>query len=72
LEREVGVRVRSGETIAWVGDRTENGGWPPHLHFQLSYERPERADLPGVVTAAERELALLRYPDPRLVLGPLY
>ena len=67
-----GIAVRAGEVIAWLGDRSENGGWVPHLHFQLSFERPERADLPGVVTEVDRPWALLKYPDPRLVLGPLY
>ena len=67
-----GQPVVRGEVIAWLGDRHENGGWNPHLHFQLSLVRPEVADLPGVVTVADREEALRRYPDPRLVLGPLY
>ena len=67
-----GQRVTRGEVIAWVGDRHENGGWNPHLHFQLSLVRPEVADLPGAVSDADREAALAIYPDPRLVLGPLY
>ncbi|MBK6533316.1 MAG: peptidoglycan DD-metalloendopeptidase family protein [Deltaproteobacteria bacterium] len=67
-----GQRVSRGEVIAWVGDRHENGGWNPHLHFQLSLVRPEVADLPGAVSDADREAALAIYPDPRLVLGPLY
>jgi murein DD-endopeptidase MepM/ murein hydrolase activator NlpD len=70
--RREGQRVRRGEVIAWIGDRHENGGWNPHLHFQLSWERPEVADLPGVVRFADRAQALARYPDPRGVLGPLY
>lgn len=67
-----GQRVARGEVIAWVGDRHENGGWNPHVHFQLSLVRPEVADLPGAVSDADREEALRRYPDPRLVLGALY
>lgn len=67
-----GQRVRRGEVIAWIGDRHENGGWNPHLHFQLSLRRPEVADLPGVVCEHEREAARAIYPDPRIVLGPLY
>lgn len=70
--RREGDRVTRGEVIAWVGDRHENGGWNPHLHFQLSLVRPEVADLPGAVSDADRAAALLMYPDPRLVLGPLY
>jgi peptidoglycan LD-endopeptidase LytH len=67
-----GQRIARGEVIAWVGDRHENGGWNPHLHFQLSLVRPEVADLPGAVSDADRAHALTIYPDPRLVLGALY
>lgn len=68
----VGKRIKAGEVIARVGGRHENGGWNPHLHFQLSLECPEKADLPGVVSERDREKALTVYPDPRLVLGALY
>jgi murein DD-endopeptidase MepM/ murein hydrolase activator NlpD len=70
--RTVGQRVERGEVIAWVGDRHENGNWNPHLHFQLSLERPEVPDMPGVVSEEDHAAALLRYPDPRLILGRLY
>ncbi len=70
--RHAGQRIARGEVIAWVGDRHENGGWNPHLHFQLSLVRPEVPDLPGVVREEDRAEALAMYPDPRLVLGPLY
>ena len=69
FEGQVIVR---GEVIAWVGDRHENGGWNPHLHFQLSWLRPDTHDLPGAVTVADRAAALRVFPDPRRVLGPLY
>lgn len=67
-----GQRVARGEVIAWIGDRHENGGWNPHLHFQLSIVRPEVPDMPGAVRDEDRAAALATYPDPRLVLGPLY
>jgi murein DD-endopeptidase MepM/ murein hydrolase activator NlpD len=70
--RYEGQPVARGEVIAWVGDRHENGNWNPHLHFQLSLVRPEVPDLPGAVSDADRAYALTIYPDPRLVLGPLY
>ncbi len=70
--KKIGKKVARGDVIAWVGDRHENGGWNPHLHFQLSLEEPAVCDLPGVVSALQREVALRKYPDPRLVLGPLY
>ena len=69
---EVGNRVEEGQIIATVGDKSVNGGWAPHLHFQLSWEEPLVNDMPGVVARDDREWALLQYPDPRIVLGPIY
>lgn len=68
----VGRRVRAGEVLGWLGEPAENGGWPPHVHLQLCWERPPVPDLPGAVTLADREAARARYPDPRMVLGPIY
>ena len=68
----VGAPVLMGQRIARMGDKQENGGWEPHVHFQLSLIEPEKPDLPGVVRREDRERALRDYPDPRLVLGPLY
>ena len=70
--RQPGDTFSAGQVIGWLGAETENGGWPPHVHFQLSWERPETHDMPGAVAPADREVALKRYPDPRLVLGPLW
>jgi len=72
LKKTPGQRIKGAEVIAWVGAKHENGGWNPHLHFQLSYERPSVPDMPGVVSDEQLNEALLKYPDPRLVLGPLY
>lgn len=71
-ELEEGQPLKKGEPIAEIGGESENGGWEPHLHFQLSYIRPDEPDLPGVVSEQDRELALKCYPDPRRVLGPIY
>jgi hypothetical protein len=70
--KAVGSPIRAGEVVGHLGDRAENGGWPPHLHLQLSFERPETHDLPGVVCRRDLPEALLKFPDPRLVLGPIY
>ncbi len=65
--------VARGELIGYIGDVHENGGWPiPHVHFQLSVKEPATHDMPGVVSAEQRDDARRDYPDPRLVLGPLY
>jgi len=68
----VGMPLKKGRVFAEVGGTHENGGWVPHLHFQLSWERPSEPDMPGVVAGGDREKALRIYPDPRLVLGNLY
>jgi len=70
--KKIGQKISRGEVICWMGDRHENGGWDSHLHFQLSINEPETHDMPGVVNPENREKALEKYPDPRLVLGPIY
>ena len=71
-DKIVGQRISAGEIIGHFGNKFENGGWGPHLHFQLSLIEPETHDMPGVVSLEDREQSLLDYPDPRLVLGPIY
>lgn len=67
-----GLAVSAGDVVGWLGSPSENGNWPPHLHFQLSYQDPGKADMPGVVSDSDREDALNIYPDPRMLLGPVY
>lgn len=69
---ETGRQIKKGEKIAEIGSEKENGGWAPHLHFQLSLQDPSEADMPGVVSQKEHEQALATYPDPRIVLGDIY
>jgi len=70
--KKVGEYVSMNDEIAFIGSDAENGGWPPHLHFQLSLVEPKECDLPGVVSDLDKETALKVFPDPRLVLGNLY
>ena len=72
VDKEIGQEINQGDVIAWFGEEHENGGWEPHLHFQLSLIEPQTHDLPGVVSSEDRVQALLDYPDPRLVLGSIY
>lgn len=67
-----GKEVKKGDVFAWMGEWQENGGWPVHLHLQLSYENPCVCDMPGVVSAEDLPQMLAKYPDPQLVLGKLY
>ena len=69
---EVGDSVSQGQLIATIGGENENGGWPPHIHLQISLIEPVDNDLPGVVKISDREEALATYLDPRLILGQIY
>jgi murein DD-endopeptidase MepM/ murein hydrolase activator NlpD len=70
--KSAGAEIKPGETLGWLGEPHENGGWPPHLHFQISIEKPLVPDMPGVVSAIDHAAALIKYPDPRMILGPVY
>jgi|TARA_B110000240_G_scaffold90900_1_gene103317 murein DD-endopeptidase MepM/ murein hydrolase activator NlpD len=69
---EIGQEVRGGKLLARIGNKSENGGWEPHLHIQISLIEPKSFDLEGVVARENRQQALQQYPDPRLILGELY
>jgi murein DD-endopeptidase MepM/ murein hydrolase activator NlpD len=65
----VGQVVAAGQTIGWLGGPHENGGWPSHLHLQLSWLPPRGGDLPGVVAQEDRLAALRAFPNPGLLLN---
>ena len=56
--KKIGQKIYSGEVIAHLGSEEENGGWPPHVHFQLSLIEPKICDLPGVVSEENHNIAL--------------
>jgi len=67
---EPGRAVAKGERIAGIGALEVNGGWPPHLHFQVVADLVGcGGDFPGVARPSERELWLSLAPDPRALLG---
>jgi len=66
----LGEPLDAGEAFAVVGDHSENGNWPPHLHFQIIADLMGRSgDFPGVAAPSERERWLEISPDPNLILG---
>lgn len=67
-----GKEMQAGDLVGWVGNESENGNWPPHLHYQLSIEDPGKADMPGVVSQEDLKEARKTYPDPRILLGDIY
>jgi len=67
---QVGQRIVRGQQFARIGDVHENGGWPPHLHFQIIVDLLEhRSDFPGVAPASQRNVWTSLSPDPNLLLG---
>ncbi|HEY8661830.1 MAG TPA: peptidoglycan DD-metalloendopeptidase family protein [Hanamia sp.] len=65
-----GNRISRGHIIAHFGKPSENGHWPPHLHFQIINDIGSFAgDYPGVCKLSEREIFLSNCPDPDLILN---
>ncbi|HEY4816441.1 MAG TPA: aminotransferase class III-fold pyridoxal phosphate-dependent enzyme, partial [Candidatus Acidoferrum sp.] len=66
----MGQPVTRGEKFAEVGATHENGGWAPHLHFQIISDLLELGtDFPGVARVSERGVWTSLSPDPNLLLG---
>ena len=65
-----GRPIACGERFGRVGSADVNGGWTPHLHFQIITDLLDMGcDFPGVVRSGERSLWTLFSPDPNLILG---
>jgi peptidoglycan LD-endopeptidase LytH len=64
-----GQRIGKGDIFAEFGIPSENGQWPPHLHFQIIANlQGWKGDYPGVCKFSEKELWLRNCPDPDLIL----
>jgi 4-aminobutyrate aminotransferase-like enzyme/Ser/Thr protein kinase RdoA (MazF antagonist) len=67
---EVGRLFKKGEQFAEVGTYPTNGGWPPHLHFQLIMDMFDwEGDYYGVALASQREVWKSISPSPNTLLG---
>ena len=65
-----GLKVKRGALIARMGDESINGGWTPHLHFQIITDLLDRVgEFPGVALPSQREVWLSLSPDPNLIVG---
>lgn len=77
----VGQVIEKGEAFCRLGDPTMNGGWAPHVHFQLALTTEGiEADWPGVGDPDEMYLwravcpnpaALLNLPDDKVRYYPI-
>jgi len=66
----IGQLVPKGQIFAQIGSTAENGGWTPHLHFQVISDLLELNErFPGVARASERAVWTGFCPDPNLLLG---
>ncbi|RWY46222.1 peptidoglycan DD-metalloendopeptidase family protein [Mucilaginibacter gilvus] len=66
----IGQHIEAGQQIATLGNATENGHWPPHLHFQLMLDIGDaKGDYPGVGKYSEKAKHLQNIPDPALLLN---
>ncbi|MCY3768756.1 MAG: aminotransferase class III-fold pyridoxal phosphate-dependent enzyme [Gammaproteobacteria bacterium] len=67
---KAGQPVSRGQKIAEMGDASENGHWPPHVHFQLiTHMLDETETFVGVGSHAYRNVWLSLCPDPNGILG---
>jgi 4-aminobutyrate aminotransferase-like enzyme/Ser/Thr protein kinase RdoA (MazF antagonist) len=65
-----GKPIACGERFGRIGAADINGGWTPHLHFQIITDLLDMGcDFPGVVRSGERSLWTLFSPDPNLIIG---
>ena len=66
---KTGQNISRGECFALVGEASENGGWPPHLHFQVILDLLDLGkDFPGVALSSKRAIWTSISPDPNLLL----
>jgi len=62
---KVGEPVAAGQLLCHLGKPEENGGWPPHLHFQLIRDmQGMRGDYPGVCSQRDVSFYAQNCPDP--------
>ncbi|RLK00654.1 aminotransferase class III-fold pyridoxal phosphate-dependent enzyme [Ruegeria conchae] len=76
LDPEVSERLKPGDPVAQgaafarLGNASQNGGWAPHVHFQLALTTDGmQADWPGVADPDEMELWNAVCPNPAALLN---
>ena len=65
-----GLPLAAGATVGRLGSAAVNGGWPPHLHFQVVADLLDReGEFPGVARPSERGVWTSLSPAPHLLAG---
>jgi len=66
---EIGTVYKKGQPLATLGDSSINGGYSPHLHFQIIKNiEANFSDYPGVCSKKKLSYYLENCPDPNLLL----
>lgn len=72
VDLRVGQQVKKGERMAAFGSADENGGWPPHLHFQVMLDLLDKeGDFAGVAFPEEAKTYASICPDAAVLSGIL-
>lgn len=67
---EVGGKLKRGQAFAWIGNNNENGGWAPHLHFQIITDLlGYGTDFPGVCKPWHSKAWQILSPNPNFLLN---
>jgi 4-aminobutyrate aminotransferase-like enzyme/Ser/Thr protein kinase RdoA (MazF antagonist) len=67
---EIGQSLKKGEPFAALGSSDQNGGWAPHIHFQLAYSTDGMGDdWAGVADPDELYLWCKLCPNPAAMLN---
>ena len=65
-----GIKIAAGQSFAALGSKSGNGGWNPHLHFQLALTTQGIGfDWPGVADPDELALYNALCPNPAALLN---
>ncbi len=66
---EIGAFFKKGQKLATLGDSSVNGGYAPHLHFQIIKNIDDKfGDYAGVCSEKTLDYYLENCPDPNLLL----
>jgi murein DD-endopeptidase MepM/ murein hydrolase activator NlpD len=66
---EIGMAFKKGEKLGALGNSSENGDYPPHLHFQIIKNMEDyMGDYPGVCNSSDLDFYAENCPDPNLLL----
>lgn len=59
--------IPAGKCIGWVGDESNNGGWPPHVHFQI-LDGKDSSQFAGAILMFKAKEQLAFCLDPNIIL----